>query len=144
MSDSIQERLRQYSVIWLGTSAAYENWAKQQGISANILFTYEALYQTPHCTSHYLAEKLSLPKQTMSSILTKLIEEGMIEKKVDPYDKRNKLLSFTPKGLEIATSILSKLSAFETKAMANMTESQRAALIEGGLAFMKNLQDNLE
>lgn len=81
-----------------------------------------------------------LPKQTVNSILAGLEARGFVEKKVSHKDKRVKLLTFTEQGAAYADELLQKMDDFEERALRNMTDAQRNALLEGGFAWMKALR----
>ena len=96
------------------------------------------------CTQHLICEKLMLPKQTVNSILSGLEEKGFVEKIISPTDKRVKLLVFTSQGAAYADGLLQKMHDFEERALRNMTDVQRNALLEGGFAWMKALRDAID
>lgn len=118
MQDSIQNTLRAYYDFWFSCNALYEKWAKRQGITVNTLFviyTVNAYQET--CNQRLICEKLMLPKQTVNTILEALTRKGIVEKKADPSDKRNKRIAFTKTGADYAGQLLKSLSAFEEKAL---------------------------
>ena len=136
------QRIRQgYYDLWFGTNAVYECWAKKHGLNNNLLLTLYLLKEFPDdCTQHLICEKLMLPKQTVNSILAGLEARGFVEKKVSPKDKRVKLLTCTEQGAAYADELLQKMDDFEERALRNMTDAQRNALLEGGFAWMKALR----
>lgn len=126
-------------------NAVYERWAKSHGLNNNLLLTLYLLKEFPNdCTQHLICEKLMLPKQTVNSILSGLEEKGFVEKIISPTDKRVKLLVFTSQGAAYADGLLQKMDDFEERALRNMTDAQRNALLEGGFAWMKALRDAID
>lgn len=85
-----------------------------------------------------------LPKQTVNSILSGLEDKGFVEKIISPTDKRVKLLVFTSRGAAYADGLLQKMDDFEERALRNMTDAQRNALLESGFAWMKALRDAID
>lgn len=140
------QRIRHgYYDLWFGTNAVYERWAKSHGLNNNLLLTLYLLKEFPNdCTQHLICEKLMLPKQTVNSILSGLEDKGFVEKIISPTDKRVKLLVFTSQGAAYADGLLQKMDDFEERALRNMTDAQRNALLEGGFAWMKALRDAID
>lgn len=127
------------------TPSVYERWAKSHGLNNNLLLTLYLLKEFPNdCTQHLICEKLMLPKQTVNSILSGLEDKGFVEKIISPTDKRVKLLVFTSQGAAYADGLLQKMDDFEERALRNMTDAQRNALLEGGFAWMKALRDAID
>lgn len=145
MHKELQRIRHGYYDLWFGTNAVYERWAKAHGLNNNLLLTLYLLKKFPDdCTQHLICEKLMLPKQTVNSILTGLAAKGFVKKTISPLDKRVRLLIFTKQGAAYADELLQKMDDFEERALRNMTDAQRHALLEGGLAWMKALQDAMD
>jgi DNA-binding MarR family transcriptional regulator len=145
MHKELQRIRHGYYDLWFGTNAVYERWAKSHGLNNNLLLTLYLLKEFPNdCTQHLICEKLMLPKQTVNSILSGLEDKGFVEKIISPTDKRVKLLVFTSQGAAYADGLLQKMDDFEERALRNMTDAQRNALLEGGFAWMKALRDAID
>ena len=131
--------------LWFGTNAVYERWAKSHGLNNNLLLTLYLLKEFPNdCTQHLICEKLMLPKQTVNSILSGLEYKGFVEKIISPTDKRVKVLLSRSQAAAYADGLLQKMDDFEERALRNMTDAQRNALLEGGFAWMKALRDAID
>jgi DNA-binding MarR family transcriptional regulator len=145
MHKELQRIRHGYYDLWFGTNAVYERWAKSHGLNNNLLLTLYLLKEFPNdCIQHLICEKLMLPKQTVNSILSGLEDKGFVEKIISPTDKRVKLLVFTSQGAAYADGLLQKMDDFEERALRNMTDAQRNALLEGGFAWMKALRDAID
>lgn len=145
MSDNLHETLSAYYDFWFGCNALYEKWAKRQGITVNTLFVIymvDAYRQT--CNQRLICEKLLLPKQTVSTILETLAKKGLVEKKADPQDKRNRRVVFTAAGEDYAGALLKKLNAFEEKALGAMPPEGREAFIRSSRLLLARLEEALE
>ncbi len=57
--------------------------------------------RNPNITVTELLEILKITKQSLSRVLSTLIEEGFINQRADPSDRRRKLLTLTEKGREL-------------------------------------------
>ena len=144
MQDSIQNTLRAYYDFWFSCNALYEKWAKRQGITVNTLFviyTVNAYQET--CNQRLICEKLMLPKQTVNTILEALTRKGIVEKKADQSDKRNKRIAFTKTGADYAGQLLKSLSAFEEKALGTMTQEEREAFTRTSQIMLARLEEAL-
>ena len=87
----------------------YYKFAKQYGMSDIALYTLHLIYNNKECIQNDLAEKLSIPKQTICSILDNFEKKGYIKREINQKDKRNRLISLTKKGLEFAKPIIEDL-----------------------------------
>ncbi|WP_300369261.1 MarR family transcriptional regulator [Brachyspira sp.] len=98
---------------WYTSNRFYYLWAKQYGITDLALFTLFIIYNSEECVQNTITEKLSVPKQTVCSILYNFEKKGYIKKKINPKDKRNRLISLTKKGLSFAEPILKDLEKLD-------------------------------
>ena len=87
----------------------YYEFAKKYYMSDIALYTLYIIYENKECIQNDLAEKLSLPKQTICSILDNFEKKGYIKRKINPEDKRNRLISLTKKGTIFAKPIIEDL-----------------------------------
>ena len=87
----------------------YYRFAKKYDMSDIALFTLQIIYESGECIQNDLAEKLSLPKQTICSILDNFEKKGYIKRQINPEDKRNRLISLTKKGTIFAKPIIEDL-----------------------------------
>lgn len=53
----------------------------------------------------FIAEELGVSKPTISRAVDNLIEKGLVEKSVNPSNRRSHILSLTPKGVETSIEI---------------------------------------
>lgn len=133
--------IRAYYDFWFGVNEAYEQWAKQRGLTSNTLFVLYAVAQRPEdCTQRYICEQLLLPKQTINTILAGLEQKGLIYREMAKEDKRNKLVRLTEAGKRYAEALLADLAEAEGQALAAMSASQRQAFITSSAVFLKELR----
>lgn len=66
-----------------------------------------------------LAEKLLLDSATITGILDRLEQNGFIERRVDPRDRRNKLVFLTDKGRSLETPLCKKMEEMNKEVMAD-------------------------
>ena len=115
-------------------------WTPEMCIRDRI-YTVNAYQET--CNQRLICEKLMLPKQTVNTILEALTRKGIVEKKADPSDKRNKRIAFTKTGADYAGQLLKSLSAFEEKALGTMTQEEREAFTRTSQIMLARLEEAL-
>ena len=67
---------------------------------------------------------LSIPKQTVNSSLKRLEKDGFIRLEADSDNHRNKLLSFTEKGEELAKSTIDRVFELEISAFSRFDDEE--------------------
>lgn len=80
-----------------------------------------SLYEAEEsCTQKSISQMWSIPKQTVNTILKEFSANGYIELLTDKEDKRNKLITLTPKGNAYAGKIVEALHKRELYAIDRM------------------------
>lgn len=74
-----------------------------------------------------VAEVLACDASTLTGIADRLEERRLIERQIDPADRRVKLLALTPAGRTLVESIDGPFTA-ETPGFAQLSEQERAEL----------------
>lgn len=125
------ELLDVYYQSWFKINDIYRIWARKHGIQDTTLFTLYVINESStYCTQNEIRDKLSLPKQTVSLILSGLEKKGYILRELNTKDRRNKIVKFTERGSQYANSILEKLKSAELDAFGNMSQEQKRSMIE--------------
>lgn len=133
-----------YYQSWFKINDIYHTWSMKQGIHETTLFVLYVINETSHnCTQNEICNKLYLPKQTVSLILSGLEKKGYIYRELHPEDRRNKIVKLTESGSKFSNDILSKLKIAEMEALNNMTIKQRQALSESFCLLSDSLYDSL-
>lgn len=128
--DPMSTTIEQYYEHWWKIEQAFAFWASQHNTNPKALFTIAQLYHYPQgCNQGELCEKLAFPKQTLSSILQKFEQNGIISREIHPADRRNKLVKLTPKGIEETADMIKKLASYEIAVYQSFTPEEREALL---------------
>jgi len=91
---------------------------------------HRAIYfvgRNPNITVTELLEILKITKQSLSRVLSTLIEEKFISQRADPSDRRRKLLTLSEKGLELER----ELTTTQLSRVARAYRETDAAAVEG-------------
>ncbi|ADK14609.1 MULTISPECIES: MarR family winged helix-turn-helix transcriptional regulator [Clostridium] len=128
--NEVAELLSDYYESWFKINEIYRIWSKKHGIQDTVMFILYVIEVSPCCSQNEICDKLCLPKQTVSLILSRLEKKGYISRKLDPEDRRNKVVSFTEQGSKYAKEILEQLKASEVEALSNMSQEQRRTMVE--------------
>jgi len=73
---------------------------------------------------HSLGERLLLDGATITGILDRLEQNHFIEKRVDPNDRRNKLVFLTEKGRSLKVPLCKEMDEMNTEIMASFEEEE--------------------
>ena len=99
----------------------YDDWTREQGLSSNSALILYSLYEAEEsCTQKSISQMWSIPQQTVNTILKEFSANGYIELLTDKEDKRNKLITLTPKGNAYAGKIDEALHKRELYAIDRM------------------------
>ncbi len=105
--------LKRYYKIWQETNVAYEEWAKQRGISSCCLNALISIDSKDACTQKSISQHWAMPKQTVNMILKDLQNKGYVQLVPMQSDRRAKRIVFTTAGKAFADSVLGELSSVE-------------------------------
>ena len=86
-----------------------------------------------------LVEKTHLRAPTVSVILRKMEEEGMVEIAQSATDKREKRVSLTDYGREVDASVIAQIKKTDELALCGLDENEYALLME----LLGRMRDNL-
>ncbi|EKN70861.1 transcriptional regulator [Neobacillus bataviensis LMG 21833] len=69
---------------------------------------------------HVLAEQLLLDSATITGIIDRLEQNGFIERRIDPNDRRNKLVFLTEKGRSMEIPLCEKMDEMNREVMSSL------------------------
>jgi DNA-binding MarR family transcriptional regulator len=92
-------------------------------------------------TGHELAAHLQVSVATMSGLVDRLVEHGMVSREEDPSDRRVRRLSVTPEGSATIRSLLSSAGTMPTPVLRRLTIEDLRALVQGVLAFDRAVRE---
>lgn len=127
---SFSELSGRYNELWRETSALYEAWARQNGLSYHELLVVLSIAQARGpCTQKTICAQWAVPKQTVHSVLQGFLARGLVRLCPAPGDRRNKQIECTPQGRVFFESTAQKLDAHEAAVWRRMGAQQSKALL---------------
>jgi DNA-binding MarR family transcriptional regulator len=92
-------------------------------------------------TGHELAAQLKVSVATMSGLVDRLVEHGMVARGEDPTDRRVRPLSVTPEGSATIRGLLSSAGTMPTPVLRRLALEDLRALVQGVLALERAVQE---
>ena len=126
--------------VHLSISDFFSEYAASVGLTFAAFKVLGIIYKRKTCTQKDIIQLTYLPKQTVNAIINNFNKQGIIEEPFEAEnDKRNKVITFTEKGQIYAEEIISKIRRATFRALDNIGEENRNALIESITMFRQNL-----
>ena len=95
-------------------------------------------------TGHELAAQLKVSVATMSGLVDRLVEHGMVTRGEDPADRRVRPLTVTPEGNATIRSLLSSSGTMPTPVLRRLEIEDLRALVQGVLALERAVAELAE
>ena len=94
--DSIQDKLIEQ---FQNMDNAYEAYAKSKGLTYLSLMVLDVIYALGDgCTQKQISEDTHYPKQSINLVVKSFLEDGIIELRELPENRKNKGITLTEKG----------------------------------------------
>lgn len=125
--DSIQDKLMQQ---FQSMDKAYEDYAKSKGLNYLSLMVLEEIYELGDgCTQKQIADDTHYPKQSVNLVVKAFLEDGIVELKELPENRKNKGITLTEKGRQLCAEIVVPMLQQEALATTQMDEAESRELI---------------
>ena len=125
--DSIQDKLMQQ---FQNMDNAYEEYAKSKGLTYLSLMVLEEIYELGDgCTQKQISDNTHYPKQSINLVVKAFLEDGIVELKELPENRKNKGITFTGKGQRLCTEVVLPLLRQEEQSMAELGEAEAKELM---------------
>ena len=110
--------------------AAYEMYARKQGLTAKELFVLDIIwFAHDGCMQSEICERLSSTKQTISAIIKKFLKLGYLSIEESQTDRRNNIIRLTDAGIEYVKKIVPPAADAEIDAMCELDEKDVIELL---------------
>lgn len=97
---------------------------RESGFTHQQVMVIKLIAHNKKITITQLCEEMSLAKGTVSGIVTRLEQAGLVEKLKAENDKRNTYITFSPKGEELAKSFRHDMNQGFDKIFENFAEEE--------------------
>ena len=125
--DSIQDKLIEQ---FQNMDNAYEAYAKSKGLTYLSLMVLDVIYALGDgCTQKQISEDTHYPKQSINLVVKSFLEDGIVELRELPENRKNKGITLTEKGRRLCNDVIVPLLRQEEAAMHEMGEKESAELL---------------
>jgi len=119
--------------VWGRTNALYTAWCASHGVNVYRQLVLYAINAHAPITQREIADCTGLSRQTVSTVMRALKDEGYVSLCEGETDRREKSVRFTPEGQAYVDEILAPLYAIEARVFEMM-----------GAERMKQLSDSID
>lgn len=125
---------------------AYDEYAKSKGLSYLSLVVLEEIYELGNgCTQKQISEDTHYPKQSVNLVVKAFLEDGLVDLKELPENRKNKGIYLTEKGRRLCDDVVVPLLSREEKAILEMGDEESRELVRlleiYGKAYCKHLSE---
>ena len=99
-----------------------------EGLSPSLTAALATVERHGPLTPSELASRERIQRPTATRVLSRLEEEGLIQRTADLYDKRSSLVAVTKKGSELLDELRTRKTAFLAARLETLEPEERAAL----------------
>ena len=112
----------------------------EAGLSGEHWRILALLHEQPGIGAGAIVEGAVLPSASVTRHVDKLVERGLVVRRIDPADKRRVVLALSPRGLEIAERLLAEERAVE-KTIAKGLGAERFKALAHDLGMLPHVLD---
>ena len=139
--------IARYYNIYFQMDAIYNTWASANKIMDTTLFVLNEISRQEYCTQRSLKDQLGYSKQTISSALRRLEQDGIITRERALLDQRNNIIRLTPKGKLYADGLIGRLRDAEVRAFRSWSDEETEAILGSFAkltdALVQSLQEDI-
>jgi MarR family transcriptional regulator, organic hydroperoxide resistance regulator len=107
---------------------AYDEALAEHGLTASQLDLLRHVWQQEGIEQRALQEQLGVSSPTLTGVVDRLVERGVLERRLSAEDARVKQLFLTPAGHAIADTVAEIHARVEAQLMQGFTAAERALL----------------
>lgn len=100
------------------------------GITLSQCYTLVEVGRAQRLSLNELSELLGLEKSTMSRTIENMVSSGLVEREIDPKDRRYVEIKLTDKGIHAYAEIESNMETFFKSVIENIPEEKRDQVVE--------------
>jgi MarR family transcriptional regulator, lower aerobic nicotinate degradation pathway regulator len=107
--------------------------AESTGVTPVQFATMQALANTPRVDQRTLARSIGFDTSTIASVIDRLEARGLVQRSLDPSDRRVRLLALTAEGESLLTTVIPAMQRAQERMLLPLPPEERAE-------FMRMLQ----
>ncbi len=88
------------------------------------------LFHKPGIGHYELADRVGIDRATIGPILTRLMEQDLLERRKDPRDSRRSVLTLLPQAVVILEEMVAQVEEVNRQLMAPLGHAEQAALVQ--------------
>ena len=112
------------------------------GLTPSLLSALTTIERHGPLTPSALAERERVQRPTVTKLLDRLGQSGLVQRIADPGDKRSALVSLAPTGAELLAELRTRKDAYLEHRLAALDTSDRAALERAADILERLLEDD--
>lgn len=126
--------------MWEANDAAYRRHGVREGQQFILMCLWEQDGQTPG----QIAKQLELATPTVTKAATRMEASGLLTRQPDQHDRRLVRLYLTERGHELKEVLDREMRKLAERALATLSEDERAALIKALAQIRHNLTSSVQ
>ena len=128
----LRNRMQRLFDLWGKFDKIYFKLLQKRNLSYNSYLVLEELLANAEdgIEPAVLADKLNIPRQTMTFVLDHLEKDGLINRLPHPVDRRKKLIRLSSHGLVFARGVADDVLERECRAMSALSNEEQQTLLE--------------
>ena len=100
------------------------------GVTPGQYGVLSCLWARGSATPKELAQELRMENSTVSGVLDRMQKRGLIDRILDPNDRRSLRVEATPKGMEIKEGVLRAVEELNVQVLEGFSEEEKAFLLD--------------
>lgn len=144
MKQNFKRQQHDFYFVWSQINILYCKWAEHCGINYTTLMTLYGLDIHGNMTQKDICNFYGFPKQTVNGIVHDLLNNGYVELKTNPKDKREKLILLTQAGETYAKGLLAPLYRAEQYVFSVIGDERISQMLDTIDIFHTLLERQLE
>lgn len=138
-----EAELRKFSLCYCETDSLYHEFSVRVGISDTAMrVLYMIRMYDGACLLSEIVRLLGISKQTIHSAVKKLEKDGFL--RIENYDGRKKMISFSEKGEEVAKKTVDKLIKIENEVLSLYNQEELKLFFEMENRYRLELKKRVE
>jgi len=138
-ADTLRELIR---IIVRGLGILEKNEASCCGVTLGQCHAIVEIGRKEEISLNELAKLLNLDKSTMSRTVNNLVKQNLVERKINPEDRRYMMIGLTKEGNKIFREIEDSMKLYYERVLNDISEDKRDQVIESLQILLKAIGKN--